>query len=199
MKDNELTRRQAVGLAAGAALSLVASERWVFAARDGEVVKAAADPAGAAWRPVLFKAREGEGLARLVEALIPRTGTPGARDARVHEYIDLAVSLAPAVEKKEFVDGYRWLDRHCQRLHDADLAGVGDPDLVAILHSISDAHAEHPKKLLRGARFFTDLKRRTIFGYYTSLEGRVQELGLPETVSMQSWRGCPHPDGGHAT
>jgi len=37
------------------------------------------------------------------------------------------------------------------------------------------------------------------FGYYTSLEGRVQELGLPEAVSMQTWRGCPHPDGEHAT
>jgi hypothetical protein len=199
MKDNELTRRQAVGLAAGVALSLVAREQWVFAARDGEVVKTAADAAGAAWRPVLFNEREGEGLAKLVEALIPRTDTPGARAARVHEYIDLAVSLAPAVEKNEFVDGYRWLDRHCQRLHDADLAGASDADLVGLLHTISDEHAEHPKKLLRGARFFADLKRRTIFGYYTSLEGRVQELGLPETVSMRSWRGCSHDDGKHET
>jgi hypothetical protein len=199
MKDNELTRRQAVGLAAGVAMTLVAREQWAFAARDGEVIKTAADPAGAAWRPVLLTEREGEGLAKLVEALIPRTGTPGARDARVHEYIDLAVSLAPAAEKKEFVDGFRWLDRQCRRLHDADLAAASDADLVALLHSISDEHADHPKKLRRGARFFTDLKRRTIFGYYTSLEGRVQELGLPDTVSMQSWRGCAHQGGSHTT
>jgi hypothetical protein len=198
MKDDDLTRREAVGLAAGVALSLVSGDRWVFAARDGEVVKTSGDPA-AAWQPVLFTPREGESLARLVEALIPRTDTPGARDARVHEYVDLAVSLGPEAEKKEFVDGFRWLDWHCQRLHDADLAAVSDADLVGLLRSISDEHADHPKKLRRGARFFTGLKRRTIFGYYTSLEGRVQELGLPDAVSMQTWRGCHHDDGRHET
>jgi hypothetical protein len=198
MKDDALTRREAVGLAAGVALSLVAGERWAFAARDGEVVKVPGDPA-TAWRPVLFSEREGEALARLVETLIPRTDTPGARDARVHQYIDLAVSLAPAAEKKEFVDGFRWLDRHCQRRYDGDVAAMSDGDLVEVLRSISDERAEHPRALRRGARFFKDLKRRTIFGYYTSLEGRVQELGLPDTVSMQTWHGCRHQDGKHHT
>jgi Gluconate 2-dehydrogenase subunit 3 len=191
MKDNELTRRQAVGLAAGVALSLAGGERWVFAARDGQVVKASGDPA-AAWRPVLLNEREGQALARLVEALIPRTGTPGARDARVHEYVDLAVSLEPAPQKKVFVDGLRWLDRRCRRSYGGDLVAVGDADLIELLRSVSDEHAEHPKALRPGARFFAGLKRRTIFGYYTSLEGRVEELGLPDTVSMQNWRGCTH-------
>jgi len=198
MNENELTRRKAVGLAAGAALALVAGERWVFAARDGKVVKAAGD-AAAGWRPVLLTKREGQALARLVETLIPRTGTPGARDARVHEYIDLAVSLEPAAEKKEFVDGLRWLDRRCKSGYRADLAAASDADLAELLTSISDQHTEHPKTLERGVRFFADLKRRTIFGYYTSLQGRVEELGLPETVSMQTWQGCRHPAGKHTT
>lgn len=197
MKDNELTRRSAVGLAAGAALTIAAGERWVFAARDGDVVKTPGD--AAAWRPILFDEREAEGLARLVDALIPRTATPGARDARVHEYIDLSVSLAPVEEKKAFVDGLRWLDRRSQKSYGADLATVESADLVALLHSISDEHENPPKSLQTGTRFFADLKRRTVFGYYTSVEGRVQELGLPETVSLQTWRGCLHPGGEHAT
>jgi hypothetical protein len=171
----------------------------VFAAQGGDVVKVAGPGPADAWKPVLLGDREGEALARLCEALIPRTRTPGARDARVHEYIDLAVSLAPPAEKKEFVAGLRWLDRHCVRRHGADLAAVGDAELVALLHSVSDESTDHPRSLRPGARFFVDLKRRTIFGYYTSLEGRVQELGLPETVSMETWRGCRHQGGSHQT
>jgi hypothetical protein len=195
MKDDEITRRAAVGLAAGAAAAVAVGDRWVFAAHDGEVVKAAADASPAGWQPVLLEAREGEALARLVEVLIPRTDTAGARDARVHEYLDLAVSLASLEEKKAFVDGLRWLDRRCRASFGADLAAVEESKLVELLRSVSDQHATHPKALRRGALFFTDLKRRTIFGYYTSVEGRVQELGLPDTVAMQSWRGCRHPEG----
>ena len=103
MKENELSRRTAVGLAAGAALTVATGERWVFAAREGDVVKTPGD--ATAWRPVLFDRTGGEALARVVDTLIPRTSTPGARDARVHEYIDLAVSLEPPEEKKAFVDG----------------------------------------------------------------------------------------------
>jgi len=198
MKDDEVTRRAAVGLAAGAALALTGGERWVFAARDGQVVKATGT-AGEVWRPVLLDQREGEALARLVEALIPRTDSPGARDARVHEYIDLAVSLAPAAEKKAFVSGLRWLDRESRRRYGGDLAAVADADLVELLHAVSDEHATHPKALEGGARFFVDLKRRTIFGYYTSIEGRVEELGLSEVVSMQKWQGCRHQGGSHTT
>jgi hypothetical protein len=197
-RAGEITRRAAVGLATGAVAVLAAGERWVFAAQEGDVVKVAG-PSAAAWKPVLLTDREGEALARLCDALIPRTATPGARDARVHEYIDLAVSLAPATEKKEFVDGLRWLDRQSDRRYGADLAAIDAGDLVELLRSISDEHADHPKSLRRGAQFFVDLKRRTIFGYYTSLEGRVQELGLPETVSMQTWRGCGHQGGAHDT
>jgi hypothetical protein len=195
--DNQLTRRSAVGLAAGAALALTAGESWAFAAREGEVVKVPA--VDTAWRPVLLDERQAEGLARLVDALIPRTTTPGARDARVHEYIDLAVSVEPPDDRKAFVEGLRWLDQRSKKDYGADLATVETKDLVALLRSISDEHEEVPKALARGHRFFANLKRRTIFGYYTSVEGRVQELGLPDTVSMQTWRGCPHPGGQHTT
>jgi hypothetical protein len=197
MSGNELTRRRAVGLAAGAAIGLARGGRWVFAAHQGEVVKAAGEPG--AWQPVLFDARQAEAMARLVDALIPRTSTPGARDARVHEYIDLALSLGPANEKTSFLEGLRWLDRHCKERYGADLVSVKDADLVELLHSVSDEHEEHPEALRHGAELFSSLKRRTIFGYYTSLEGRVQELGLPEVVSMEGWRGCGHDGSDHTS
>jgi hypothetical protein len=194
--DNQVSRRTAVGLAAGAAVAVAAGEQWVFAAQDGDVVKTTGD--AAAWRPVLFDQREAEALARLVDALIPRTTTPGARDARVHEYLDLAVAVAPVEEKKAFVDGLHWLDGRAKKTHGAGLDAIESTQLVELLRSISDEHQDLPESLAPGGAFFADLKRRTIFGYYTSVEGRVQELGLPEAVSLQTWRGCEHSDGKHS-
>ena len=180
MKDNELTRRTAVGLAAGAALSLAAGERWVFAAREGDVVKTPAD--GSAWRPVLFDERQAEGLARLVDALIPRTTTPGARDARVHEYIDLAVSLEPPDDKKAFVDGLALARPPLQEgLRRRSGDGRSKPTWSSCSARSATSTRRCPSRWRAGQRFFADLKRRTIFGYYTSLEGRVQELGLPDS------------------
>lgn len=196
--DRELTRRGALGLAAATAWALSSRREWVFAARRGRVVKTAAGARADAWQPILLTPAEGEALARLVDAILPRTDTPGARDARVHEYVDLAVSLEEPAEKREFVKGLRWLDRRCRKRYGSDLVSVSDEGLVELLSAISDEHEEHPRKLRRGARFFRDLKRRTVFGYYTSLEGRVHELGLPEAVTMQTWRGCPHAEGEHS-
>ena len=193
MANEEITRRTALGLAAGA-VATAFSGHWVFAVGpQGGVVKTAAD--GSEWKPVLFDERQAEGLAHLVEAIIPRTDTPGARDARVHEYIDLAVSVEDAPDRQAFVDGFVWLDESCRRLYSADLAAVGDDDLIDLLSSVSDEHDELAGELAIGGAFFSQLKRRTIFGYYTSLEGRVQELGLPEVVSSQVFRGCRHTDG----
>ncbi|MEE2777159.1 MAG: gluconate 2-dehydrogenase subunit 3 family protein [Acidobacteriota bacterium] len=190
------TRRQAIGLAASGAAAAALGEQWIFAELQGEVVKQSST-SPAAWSPRIFDAREAEALARLVETLIPRTDTPGARDARVHEYIDLAVSLEVPKTRKAFVRSLRWLDKRCRKTQGADLVAVSDAELAELLRTLSDDHASHPDELATGVAFFADLKRRTIFGYYTSLEGRVEELGLQDVVTMHKWSGCRHPSDDH--
>jgi hypothetical protein len=72
-----------------------------------------------------------------------------------------------------------------------------DQERARLLAEISDA-AEATDELAPGQRFFADLKRRTIFGYYTSEVGRTEALGLPEAVTMETFRGCTHRAGEHA-
>jgi hypothetical protein len=48
-----------------------------------------------------------------------------------------------------------------------------------------------------GASFFTNVKTKTVFGYFTSREGWVEELGRPEHVGMETWMGCSHQEGTH--
>lgn len=202
-----LDRRDLLGIAAAAtAGAALTSTDWVFAVSPrGAIVKqgqgaAAAEP----YAPVFLSADELEAVARLCDVIIPRTGTPGARDARVHEYVDLAVSVEDEEERAEFKEGLELLDARCREQTAGPLHEASAEQLAALLQPLSDEYdAAEAKRRAAGddeieldasdeAAFFGWLKSYTIFGYYTSLEGRVEELGLPDSVTMETWRGCPH-------
>ena len=188
----ELVSRRAVlgmGVGLGAA--------WVFrVGGDGRIVCAQA-AAGEVWSPQVLSGEEARALANVCEAIIPRTDTPGAREARVHEYIDLELSVGSAGEQERFREGLKWVDARCSAEHGHGLAEAADEEVAAVLGPISDEHEEHAAELEPGAAFFRDVKRRTIFGYYTSKEGWVDELGRPEHAGMEQWVGCRHAGGEH--
>ena len=188
-----LTRRSILGVAASATVT-----RWVYAAgpRGGMVRVTTQDDV--AWQPSFFTAEQARAIGTLCEAILPRTGTPGALDARVHEFIDLELSLEEDEDERAwFLGGLSWLDERCRWRHGHGLAEISVEQATALLEPISDLHDDLPKELARGGSFFRDLKRRTIFAYYTSEVGRTQELGLPDAVTMETWRGCRHGGGDH--
>jgi len=198
----DLSRRRLLGLAAAAAAGAASRPvDWVFAlAPGGAIVKQARAEGESSYRPVFFSADELEAVARLCDVIIPRTDTPGARDARVHEYVDLALSIEDEDEQAELRRGLEHLDRACRAEHGRPVHQASPEQLTAVLTPLSDevtaaAASNERRERSTGAAFFSALKGLTIFGYYTSREGRVEELGLPEAVTMERWRGCPHDEG----
>lgn len=168
---------------------------WIFALDSyGNIVKAQSNKE---WKPEHFSKKEIERLTKLCETIIPKTDTPGAAEARVHEYIDFYFSVASKDVQKRFEDGLKWLDKHCKRTQDANIIKAEPQELVALMESVSDVNASLPEDLQEGATFFRELKRHTITGYYTSREGRVHELGLPEHTMMTTFEGCTHADSEH--
>jgi len=202
MSRRRITRRRAVGAAAGAAVGIAVgslSFRTAFAVGPSGAIEAAqVAGSGSEWEPRALSADQGTALRRLVDAIIPRTDTPGAGDAGVHEYIDLAISLADNDERQSFLEGLAWLDGHAVGTYGQALHLITDEQVVEILTAISDENDPLAPALSPGGEFFDDLKRRTIFGYYTSLRGRVEELGLSDIVLMETFRGCRHSSGRHA-
>jgi hypothetical protein len=117
----EITRRNVLQMAAGAA-SAYAGSHWVFRLTDdGRIVKAAAGD-GETFKPQVLSKKELEQLAAVCEGIIPRTDTPGARDARVHEYIDVALSVENEAMQKRFREGLEWLDDYCRKTTRRSLA-----------------------------------------------------------------------------
>ena len=189
------TRRNVLAAGAGA---------FGYATLQAEPIRAAIPAVaayqaeGAAWTPRLLTPAQGELLATLCEHILPRTDTPGARDASVHEFIDLELSLADGDEQLAALGGLDWVDRRAQELHGSSFVGLDAARQLDMLREISDERDGHPPELAAGAAFFSDLKRRTLFAFYTSKTGRTEALGLPDRVRVERFRGCQHEPGeGH--
>ena len=146
----------------------------------------------------MFNRKQAETTERLVEALIPTTDTPGAGAAGVHRYIDEALSVESEAVRNRFLSGLGWMRSHARRSVGRRFDRLTDEELVEVLTTVSDDGPESADEDLEpGRRFFRDLKGRTIFGYYTSLEGRVEELGYPKGALTARWKGCQHGAEGH--
>ncbi len=149
---------------------------------------------GGDWKPALFNAHQNETVIVLTELIIPATDTPGAKAALVNRFLDLILSESPASQRKHFLDGLAWLDDYAKRRHGAVFLRCTPAQQTALLASLDPAGS--PTEDLRpGVRFFEDLKRRTVAGYYTSKIG-VEELNKGGRVPASY--GCTHP-GGHSS
>jgi hypothetical protein len=92
-----MNRRQSLmSLCALAAHALFPQVLERFAVAS-EAIAAAADE----WRPELVSPAQGAVLAEVAETILPETDTPGAKAARVHVFIDLALArcVAPAQQQ----------------------------------------------------------------------------------------------------
>ncbi|MGH9546514.1 MAG: gluconate 2-dehydrogenase subunit 3 family protein [Terriglobales bacterium] len=119
------------------------------------------------------------------ELIIPQTGTPGAKGARVNEFIDLILTeWYDDEEKTTFMTGLTDVDTRARELFGKDFVGCGEKPQVEILQALDDELAAsrvepepHSRRRLPPERnFFFMIKQLTLIGYYTSQIGFEQEL-----------------------
>lgn len=123
-------------------------------------------------------------LAHLAEVIIPRTDTPGAKDARVEEYILHAlIEIVPKKTFNNFVDGLKEIEgiakkRFGKALTDCDMKQT-EALLSGLNTDLNIPGGELLRKIdrkLRGDNFFDTLRELTILGYCTSEVGATQGL-----------------------
>ena len=199
-KKDEMTRREAIkGIGAGvgviASLPVLGS-----AAIAGE--QAAHDhmqhgPAGAKAdtkpQPLkFFTEDENKALIEMSERIIPADDhSPGAKAARVSEYIDLIVSVSPDEVKKSWRDGLAAVNNKSREMFGKEFAAAGEADQVKLLTEISK-NERAPQTVEE--RFFRTIKGATIDGYYTSEIGIKKELNYKGNTYLKEFVGCTHPE-----
>jgi hypothetical protein len=130
-----------------------------------------------------LKVEERRAVAALVDAIIPRTDTPGASDAGVVEYIDEYLG-ARKERQSAFRRDLEGLQARTLRQHGKRFEELDAPGQRAVLEPLSAA----------GDRFFGLLKDLTIDAYYTSREGLAGELGWHGYTPLAEFKGCTHPE-----
>jgi hypothetical protein len=148
------------------------------------------------YAPQFFKAEEFKTVESLTAMIIPTDEAPGAKEARVAEYVDFVVFSAaefrPALQK-EWVDGLEYLERESQRRSGKSFREMDEADRVKLLTEMSgperDATLHH-----EGFVFFTTVKEMTVEGFYTSKIGLIDVLDFQGLNYMADFPGCTHPE-----
>jgi hypothetical protein len=143
----------------------------------------------------------------MIEQIIPATDTPGAKAARVNEFIDVILTeWAVDDERQNFLAGLSGVDKQSNELYGKNFVEASSAQQVALLRAMDESVAaararrmrhgntipEDRDRQLRG-EFFSVFKGITLHGYYTSEIGFAQELNLQIIPGAQ--HGCvPLPE-----
>ena len=139
-------------------------------------------------RLLLFDPHQNATVIVICELIIPQTHTPGAKAARVNEFIDVLLASRPKSEQDKFIEGLNWLDTRSQQLFGnflVDCLAEQQKELLTRLSIVNSAED------VTGQNFFGLVKILTVLGYYTSKEGIEQELMFDGWVD---YKGCTHPE-----
>lgn len=144
-------------------------------------------------------------LAELAELIIPRTGSPGAKDAKVEDFIFLMLKDSTGQQSlTNFVKGLRQLADYATRHYNRPFIACTSAQQTAILKVFEEKGkafngiAGKVEQKLLGKSFFTTLKNYTVMGYCTSLQGATYGLAYdpvpgnyvacyPVTPGQRSW------------
>jgi Gluconate 2-dehydrogenase subunit 3 len=137
----------------------------------------------------------------MAETVIPQTDTPGAKGAKVNEFIDVVLTdWATDVERKRFLTGLAVVDERSSKLYAKNFSDCTPDQQTALLQAMDDEWVREesvPKPHYTGyekrdqqltGNWFGIFKRLTLTGYYTSEIGFSQEL--KKVIIPGSYHGC---------
>ncbi len=149
------------------------------------------------YSPRFFKLDEFRTVEILTEMIIPTDDQPGAREAKVANYIDFVVYSASEFEpslQKQWIDGLAELNRESGQKYGKRFPELSGSQREAMLTAMSlpehDPHAEHP-----GFPFYRTLKGMTVEAFYSSKVGLIDVLGYKGLAFLLSFPGCTNPPG----
>lgn len=139
-----------------------------------------------AWRPAFLTAVQDETLTAYAELLIPRTDSPGARDALVNRTIDRQLAAAAGDVQRRFLASVSWIDDESRSRFGATFLELPERKRMEVLE-----RGARPGERDDAFPHFMHLKMWIARAYYDSAAG-MRELGWTGTMFHHDCPGCCH-------
>ena len=160
---------------------------------EGVIAFARIQAAKAVSSPKVLSAPAFATLETLVEAIIPTDErSPGAKDARVADYIDLLLSESDDELVLQWLGGLAALDQDATSRFQKSFAKLDAQQIDTVLADISRNELDPQTPL---EHFFVMTKHATIRGYYSSEIGIHRELRYKGNQFLKEFVGCTTEDG----
>ncbi|MBC9913238.1 gluconate 2-dehydrogenase subunit 3 family protein [Chitinophaga varians] len=120
-------------------------------------------------------------LAEIAETIIPTTSTPGAKAAKVDDFIVVMMNDCYKKSDQEvFLDGLKKIDAASQKQFKKNFMDITPEQRTELLTQIDKERVEYNKRKDKKegdpTHYFQYLKELTLLGYFTSKEGATQAL-----------------------
>lgn len=148
-----------------------------------------------AYQLQFFSPEEHQLIDSVAEMILPADDrSPGAHEAAAGSYIDLVVASSSEQVQARWKARLSGFERFAQSEGGKAFMSLDQGQREAILNQVAqrertpETPAEH---------FFVDMKKMTLFAYYTSEIGLWQELGYKGNEVLDRFPGCAHDPGVH--
>jgi hypothetical protein len=149
----------------------------------------------------ILSAHQDATVTAAAELLLPATETPGAKAARVNEFIDhILADWYSEEDRKRFLDGLSDMDARSQKLFGKDFVAVSSEQQTEVFRILGDELAVALEAVstappgYRGGppepqdNFYAMFRELTLTGYFTSEIGATQQLH--EVIIPGHFDGC---------
>jgi len=171
-----------------------ASAEDLFAQHDHREPEAA--PAVTTYRPRALSKSEYKLLDELAETLLPADETgPGARDAHVAYYIDVVLYHGRAGTIQSWKNGLAQVEALADERFQQQFGACSGSQRQEIL---AELLKNEMAPQTQTERFFVELKRTAIDGFYASELIQHRHLGYEGNTAIAEFAGCTHANFEHA-
>jgi hypothetical protein len=118
-------------------------------------------------------------LDEVAETILPKTNTPGAKDAQVGQFMTVMVNdCYEPKDQQTFHEGMKKLDEACNKMHGHSFIKATPEQRHDLLVSLDKEAKDYQKskKPEDPNHYFTMIKQLTLMGFFTSKPGATEAL-----------------------
>lgn len=135
-------------------------------------------------KPVFFDQKTVDLLDEIAETILPKTTTPGAKDALVGQFMDVMVKDCYTKENQTiFLDGINSLEKQMKAKTGKSFLESSPADRTSLLTALDSEQKSYTenKKTEDPPHYFRLMKELTLLGFFTSEIGSTKALRYVET------------------